>query len=478
MTKNDIRGLIAPITQRQFQTFALSLERGPNFDSSQIFRAYQTRLGTACGCILFDPKQEIYTIIALRRRVDHRWVKVDSNGCWANPEAALDHLSICMRTGDVPEKLPPGARRRPMLLDTGARETCQDFKTLTETVSHFPALMAVGECYLALPKPDDNFVSDLQTTNFAARLFELYLLACFREQGILVRQDQTSPDFWIEKNGTACWIEAVTANSNMPISDKFEDWTKAPRDVIQRFTGDAAERFAKTLRSKIQHNYHELDHVKDQPFALAIADFHASGSMVWSSEALPTYLYGFRPAVVEEGTQLRAITKPVNTLTGKDKIPAGLFRDPNNSHVSAVIFSNAATMAKFNRMGFLAGWRPPGLSMIRIGKIYDRTPGALEAIPFALSVVSNDYHALWPYGEAWCQELEIYHNPLATHPIPISLVPGATHWFEDNEDLESKSMWDNSVMTSITQVNRSVATIPNDSVQYEVKHWPPKQKDE
>jgi|GEM_PF-3893518 len=41
-----------------------------------------------------------------------------------------------------------------------------------------------------------------------------------------------------------------------------------------------AERFAKTLRGKLQRNYHELDHVKGQPFALALADFHVSGSMV------------------------------------------------------------------------------------------------------------------------------------------------------------------------------------------------------
>jgi hypothetical protein len=58
--------------------------------------------------------------------------------------------------------------------------------------------MAVGECYLALPNPDPNFVTDFQTNNFASRLFELYLLARFREQGIRVRQDHPSPDFEID----------------------------------------------------------------------------------------------------------------------------------------------------------------------------------------------------------------------------------------------------------------------------------------
>jgi hypothetical protein len=220
----------------------------------------------------------------LRRRVDHRWVRVDEGGPYPTPEAALDQLTISMRAGEPPEPLPPGARRRPLLLKTGSRGTSPEFDLLTSTISHFPALMAVGECYLALPNPDANFVPDLQTSNFASRLFELYLLACFREQGLIVRQKHVSPDFLIENDGAACWIEAVTANSETPRSGGIGDWVHAPVDRNERLTGAPAERFAKTLRGKLQRNYHELDHVKGIPFALAIADFYESGSMVWSRE--------------------------------------------------------------------------------------------------------------------------------------------------------------------------------------------------
>jgi hypothetical protein len=139
-------------------------------------------------------------------------------------------------------------------------------------------------------------------------------------------------------------------------------------------------------------------------------------------------------------------------LTGKHGIPAGLFRDPEFAHLSAVIFSNAGTMAKFNRMGFLAGFQPPGLKMIRGGILFDRTPGALDAIPFELEVGSPEYAALWPWGEAWCQELEVYHNPLATHPIPFDLIPGATHWFERDGDVECNTIWANSILSSVTQL--------------------------
>lgn len=438
------------ISQRQFELYALSLEHGPNFDPAHIFRAYQDGTGGVTGCILLDPDTGAFTYLAMRRRIDHCWIKVDESGPYSTPEAALDRLTVAMRASDPPEPLPPGVRRRPHLLKPGPRGTSPEFQLLTTTINHLPALMAVGECYLALPNPDANFVSDFQTNNFASRLFELYLFSCFREQGLNVRQDHVSPDFLIEKEGNACWIEAVTANSEPPRAGGIGEWVHAPKDRIERLTGNSAERFAKTLRGKLQRNYHELNHVKGQPFALAIADFHDFGSMVWSREALPTYLYGLRADVTGDGTDRRAIGVPIANLTGQHSIPAGLFRDSNFGHLSAVIFSNSATLAKFNRMGFLAGWRPHGLTMIRRGILFDRTPGVLEPIDFNLAVDSAEYQALWPWGEAWCQELEVFHNPLATHPIPFDLIPGATHWFERDGDIECSTIWANSVISSIT----------------------------
>lgn len=455
MADDSDERLIKPISERQFELYALSLERGPNFDPAHIFAAYKVGRGSACGCILLDPERGAFTTLALRRRIDHCWVRIGEAGPFATPEAALDRLSIGMRGGDPPEPLPPGVRRRRRLMEIGPRGISPEFKLLVSTVSHLPALMAVGECYLALPNPDANFVTDLQTNNFASRLFELYILACFREQGLVVRQDHISPDFWIEKDGASCWIEAVTANSEAPRAGGIGDWVHAPVDRNERLTGAPAERFAKTLRGKLQRNYHELDHVKGQPFALAIADFHESGSMVWSREALPTYLYGLRADVEGAGAQRHAIGTPISNLTGKHGIPAGLFRDPEFTHLSAVVFSNAATLAKFNRMGFLAGWRPPGLTMIRRGILFDRTPGALEPIDFELSVESSEYQSLWPWGEAWSQELEVFHNPQAANPIPFDLIPGATHWFERDGDVECSTIWANSVLASVTHLRMS-----------------------
>ncbi|UUY07692.1 hypothetical protein LRS11_17995 [Pseudomonas sp. J452] len=446
----DEKHLITPISQRQFELYALSLERGPNFEPAHIFRAYQAERSSTSGCILLDPKLGVFTTLALRRRVDHRWTVINESGPYPTPQSALSSLSISMRAGAPPEPLPPGSKRRPLLIKPGPRGTSPEFELLTSTNSHLPALMAIGECYLALPNPDANFVPDFQTNNFSSRLFELYLLASLREQGVNVLQDYVSPDFLIEKDSIECWIEAVTANSETPRAGGIGEWVQAPEDRNERLTGDPAERFAKTLRGKLQRNYHELEHVKGRPFALALADFHQSGSMVWSREALPTYLYGLRADIEGEGAQRRAAGTPIANLSGKHGIPAGLFRDPDFAHLSAVIFSNAATLAKFNRMGFLAGWRPPGLTMIRRGILFDRTPGALEPIPFELSVDSPEYEALWPWGEAWCQELEVFHNPLATNPLSLQLLPGATHWFERHGHIECSTIWENTVLSSVT----------------------------
>lgn len=301
-----------------------------------------------------------------------------------------------------------------------------------------------------MPNPDDNFVPDFQTSNFHSRLWELYLVACFREQGVLVSQVHHSPDFYLQRDGHECYVEAVTANPSGEREQGFPKPVLAPQNIEERTLGQPAVRFAKTLRSKLQLNYEQLAHVRGKPFALALADFQAPGSMVWTREALPSYLYGLHIQVENTKEGKKAVGRKVDTLKSAQNIPAGLFRDESTKHLSAILFSNAATLGKFNRMGYLAGFRPPNLRMVRRGILYDRTPGALEPIPFDFDILSDEYAALWPGGEAWCQELEVFHNPLAEYPLNFELLPGATHWYEENGEVVCSSMWQWSVLASVT----------------------------
>jgi hypothetical protein len=439
-----------PLTQREFELYALSLPRGPNFDPLTVQSAWKAENANSVG-VVFQNEQGAFETLVMRRQVDHRFVVTQRGATYSDVDRATFEVTQAMQPDGPPEPLPPGEKKRAALVPKTADGLGDTFRLLVTTIQHYPALMAIGEAYLAMPRPDDNFVSDFRTSNFDSRLWELYLLAAFREQGVFVTQAQPSPDFLIERDGYGCYVEAVTAN---PIerTPGFPPPADAPDNNADRLLGPAAVRFAKTLRSKLQREYEQLPHVQGKSFALAIADFHAPSSMTWSREALPSYLYGFHPQVAESVEGLRAIGPTVAVLRGKDSIPAGLFRDPAMSHLSAVIFSNAATISKFNRMGFLAGWRPPGLKMVRFGHLFDRTPGALQSIPFELDILSHEYEAMWPGGEGWCQELEVYHNPLATYPMHFDLLPGATHWFEKNGEVQCATIWEWTVLSSVTQL--------------------------
>lgn len=55
-----------------------------------------------------------------------------------------------------------------------------------------------------------------------------------------------------------------------------------PADRHERFFGAAAERFARTIQNKLDKRYESLPHVEGKPLILALADFHAPSSMLWS----------------------------------------------------------------------------------------------------------------------------------------------------------------------------------------------------
>ena len=441
-----------PISERRFNIFTMCLPNGPRRYPLQFMVGGMSPDGKAVGAVYVNNERGDYSLLALRRRVDHRFFVMEESSGFESLRECESALARVIQSDPQQESLKPGEKRRRRLLETGNGAIGELFKLLTGTVSHIPALMAIGEVYLAMPEPDDNFVRDFQTSNFNARLWELYLLAAFRDQGIAVSQPHQSPDFRLELNTYECWVEAVTTNPVERSAQTFGTPVHAPEDAVERLIGEPAERFAKTLRSKLQRKYEREAHVAGQPFAIAIADFHAPSSMTWSREALPSYLYGSFAKIVERPGGKVAAERPIRHLRGTHSIPAGLFRDPAMAHLSAVIFSNAGTLGKFNRMGFLAGWRPPNMMMVREGIIYNRTPGALEPLSFKLDVLSDEYADLWPDGEAWCQELEVFHNPIAEYPMNFGLMPGATHWFEKGGEIYCSSTWEHAVLSSITQI--------------------------
>ncbi|WP_217194222.1 hypothetical protein [Pectobacterium carotovorum] len=439
------------LPQSLFDVYALALPCGHAFGRAPPIAAWQSYDGLSYAGITYDDSNGIFGLLAARRRIDQTWVIVSCDDDFSTYEEAYSHIPALLKEGEPPEPLPPNMASRPLLHDVGNRKPSDIFKLLSKPSHHVAAWM-LNQLYLSLPNPDRNWVSDCQTDNFHTRLWEAQLLASFREQGLMVSQPHPSPDFLIEnKHGGEAWVEAVTANPQMRYNHVNSTPRGAPTDRAERLLGGAAERFAKTIGNKLKRNYHELEHVRGKPFLIALADFHAPSSMTWSREALICYLYGIYPVVETDAGEPFASAESVEKLLGKSAFPAGLFADNQHSELSAIIFTNACSIAKLNRVGVSAGASTEGLKFTRIGEFFDRRPNALKGIPFCYDVASPEYRALWPQGyEPWCAELEVFHNPYAKYPVKRELLPEATHWFKRNEEIVCLSFYETAILCSKT----------------------------
>ena len=441
------------LPQAIFDFFALSLPRGHGFGDRPPIGAWTDEAWRVCGVVTQDADDRSLGVLAMRRRMDDVWVVTAQQHGFVTLNEAKARLEVLLRIGDPPETLPPNTAPRPALHDLGDRTPSDVFKVL-QMPSHHRAAWALNQLYLALPNPDHNWASDCQTGNFHTRLWEAQLLAAFREQGLLVTQPVESPDFHIQnRRGGEAWVEAVTANPATPYNHVNAPRSRPPEGREALFFGPAALRFAKTLGNKLQRGYHEMEHVKGKPFMLAVADFHAPGSMLWSREGLIGYLYGegAEPALVDGQRVARRI--PASHLQGPSAFPAGLFANAEFAELSAVIFSNACSIGKLNRVMISAGANPNGLRYTRTGRFFDRRPGALEGIPFCLDITSDAYRRLWPQGyEPWSAEMEVFHNPFAKHPAPHGLLPEATHWFDEGGERICSAFYETSVLWSVTHI--------------------------
>lgn len=448
------------VPQSRFDIIALALPYGLGFGRSPPIECWESEDQIACGMVLRHDDGSFGAQV-MRRRVDDVWIVTLHREGLVDRAAAFALLEPAMRDGAAREPIPAGVQRRSSLGDLTGVTPSNMFKLLLRPTHHVAAWL-LNQVYLAMPKPDSNWVRDCQTQNFHTRLWEALLVACFREQGLHVSQDFPSPDFLVaNRRGDEAWVEAVTANSVEPYDHYNAKPSQPPKDMSESLLGETAARFAKTIRSKLQRRYHELPHVVDNIFAIAIADFHAPGSMIWSRPSLLAYLYGLDIHVVEKNGVRSATQETADLLRTDQPIPAGLFRSAEHEELSAVLFSNACSIAKFNRVGVCAGAQTAGLRYVRIGTFFDRTPGVLESIPFCMDITSDEYRRLWPqHYEPWSAELEVFHNPFARRPWPSSLLREATHWRLTDCEVRCDSYYETSILWSRSLILDSAQPMP------------------
>jgi hypothetical protein len=101
-------------------------------------------------------------------------------------------------------------------------------------------------------------------------------------------------------------------------------------------------------------------------------------------------------------------------------VPSGFFFQPGAENISAVLFNNAGTIHKFNRMGVGAGFGSERISLVRRGTAWDPNPNSSKSIPFEHVVVEGS-------SETWMEGMDVFHNPNALRPLDFSVLPGAAH---------------------------------------------------
>lgn len=256
---------MVPLSESIFSIFALSLERGHAFGQSPPIGAWQSNDRLTCGIITLNDETQMYGLLVMRRRQDDVWKVIckQKNTRRTESQAKADLESIIrQKEGTEKEPIPPGVRRRPSLARF-KKKPCKLFEYIG-TPNHHVAAWILNQVYLAMPNPDPNWASDCQTGNFHTRLWEAYLLACFREQGLLVKQDFDAPDFHISnRHGDQAWVEAVTANPEIPYEHVGSTPKPLPKNIDDLLDGPAVLRFHNTLRNKLDKEYDKLEHVVD-----------------------------------------------------------------------------------------------------------------------------------------------------------------------------------------------------------------------
>lgn len=346
---------------------------------------------------------------------------------------------------------------------TKLEELHPNFKLLLDTPGRAPARAVFKELGPWLAPSDPHFVQEFQTKHFDQRLWELYLWAVFRELGYDVTQPE-APDFHIVSPRGEFTVEATTcAPSEGGVLAEHPD----PKNLaeMKTFLQDYMPmKFGNALTGKLNkknargESYWERGPGAGKPFVVAIADFHKPGgdgeigSMTYTQEALWLYLYGRRIEWEFVDEKLTVRTVKIEDHTYKTKtIETGFFDLEGAENISAVLFSNAGTLAKFDRMGVDAGFAPDDHRYRRVGFRLDPDPNAVVGQIFSEEVVADS-------EELWSDELQVFHNPRANFPLSLEAFAGATqHRFEDEQHVSYST--GTPVLSSYTLIMRLVDDI-------------------
>jgi hypothetical protein len=303
------------------------------------------------------------------------------------------------------------------------------FKGVRDARCHIPTRGMLEEVFATYGDIDGNFIREFQTSGFSQRVWELYLHAYLSDAGFKRNLSMPFPDFVVSRDGVEIAIEAVTTNPTEGAGVK-SDHSPPERDITFEQAHSLPIKIEKALSSKVNKGYAKHPHVSGKPLVLALEMFHDETSLTMSGSSLAQLLFGrrFLPKRHPDG-RLEVIEEPIEEhADGKRTIPSGFFTWDTTRDISAVLFSNAGTIAKFQRMGQQGGHAAERLLVIRKGTVHDPDPNA--DLPMLFTYVVGDER----FPEIWGESAFVIHNPHANVPLSRGLFAGAAeYWLEGGE---------------------------------------------
>ncbi|MDB5038094.1 MAG: hypothetical protein JWQ35_1622 [Bacteriovoracaceae bacterium] len=293
-----------------------------------------------------------------------------------------------------------------------------NFRFIMTSKAHAPARAMLDECYKKFTDIDGNFLEQFQSTGFDSRIWELYLHQTLLSMGFDIDRSFDRPDFIIKKGKYDVGVEAVTTGFR---DSNSSDPNESPENIfLHKQDHIYPIRFGSALFSKLKRKYWELPQMSGKPLIFGVEPFHAEDALGFADAILSKFLYG-KDQVFEfdKNGQLQIETKHLEFhVDGEKKIHSNFFEYQDAQNISAVIFSNSGTIAKFNRMGYLAKQGIKDIIMIRFGTCYRPNPNASEPLGFLYQVGDPNFQ------EDWSQGLSLFHNPNCKLPISNEVFSG------------------------------------------------------
>lgn len=204
---------------------------------------------------------------------------------------------------------------------------------------------------------DHKFAKEFQTT-FNSSFWELYLFQCFKEYGMEVDFSKASPDFTVKTlDDLLLNIEAVTANHALKDEPEWSSqevlrkYLNKPRNEILEYATIRILNAIDFKHKKYVKSYGQMEHVKGNPFVLAIAPFEQPAFSRQNNQAINRVLYGCdAPTIIGNNPDGSAQFNNRNIEKVKKpngvELDLGVFTTDKFKEISAVIFSTTATFSK------------------------------------------------------------------------------------------------------------------------------------